>query len=555
MFRSAYLDHDALTAQLRAWADAWPDLVRLSSIGTTPEGRDLWLLTLGRDPDRVRPSAWVDGNMHAAELAGSSVALGIAEDVIAVLRGENPRGLAPSELEVLREIRVFVLPRMSPDGAEAVLTTGRSVRSVPRDARPDALRPRWETADIDGDGLALSLRVRDPAGDFVEAPGFPGLMVPREPTDAGPFYKIWPEGRIVNDDGLSVPDPSYLSDNYPDLNRNFPFDWRGENEQAGAGPHPASEPESRAVVTFVEAHPELMAWLNLHTYGGVHIRPCGDRPDTRMDPSDLALFREIGAWAEELTGYPMVSGYEEFTYEPDKPLRGDMSEYAYRLRGCVTWVTEIWDLFAQLGLPRPKRFVDRYTSFGREELVRFATWDRDVNASRVFRPWRPFDHPQLGPVEIGGVDPRVGGNNPPPEELPGHVARLSALWLKTMALLPRVRLAVEVVPDGVRVEVSNLGYLPTNVLASAVGLPHNVPLWLLLEADGCTLGSPPRIEIGHLEGWGRGRGEGGGTSYQARSRGSGNRRVVPIAVRGPGQLRVTVGSCRVGWSTEVVDLA
>ena len=81
-FRDRPLSYDELTRQVRSWADAFPDLCRLQSIGRTPEGRDLWLLTLGPEPDRARPSAWVDGNMHASELAGSCVALAIAEDVL-----------------------------------------------------------------------------------------------------------------------------------------------------------------------------------------------------------------------------------------------------------------------------------------------------------------------------------------------------------------------------------------------------------------------------------------------------------------------------------------
>src|SRR5262252_5418379 len=81
-FRNAYLDHERLTAQLRAWTDAYPDLVSLRSIAKTPEGRDVWLLVVGREPTRTRPAVWVGGNIHAAELAGSSVALSIAEDAL-----------------------------------------------------------------------------------------------------------------------------------------------------------------------------------------------------------------------------------------------------------------------------------------------------------------------------------------------------------------------------------------------------------------------------------------------------------------------------------------
>src|SRR3954470_15323324 len=82
MFREKYLDYAELTAQLSAWQRTHPDLVRVSSIGKSAEGRDIPLLTIGREPDAMQPAVWVDGNMHATELCGSSVAMAIAEDVI-----------------------------------------------------------------------------------------------------------------------------------------------------------------------------------------------------------------------------------------------------------------------------------------------------------------------------------------------------------------------------------------------------------------------------------------------------------------------------------------
>ena len=95
MFRTKYLDYAELTAQLAAWAKAHPDLVRVTSIGKTAEGRDIPLVTIGRNPHEARPAVWVDGNMHASELCGSSVALAIAEDVIAIHEGGNEAGGRP----------------------------------------------------------------------------------------------------------------------------------------------------------------------------------------------------------------------------------------------------------------------------------------------------------------------------------------------------------------------------------------------------------------------------------------------------------------------------
>ena len=175
--------------------------------------------------DERRPAAWVDGNMHASELAGSSVALAIAEDAIRLHLEGAVHELAPPIVARLKGVRFFVLPRMSPDGAEAVLTTGRYVRSVPRDDRGPLGKSLWRSHDLDGDGRALVMRVEDPTGDYVANPAHPDLMSARRVDDAGPYYRVYPEGTIENWDGFTIPVPEFNGDNPVDLNRNFPWSW------------------------------------------------------------------------------------------------------------------------------------------------------------------------------------------------------------------------------------------------------------------------------------------------------------------------------------------
>ena len=562
-FRDTYLDYDELTAQVHAWAAGYPDVVRVSSIGTTGEGRQMWLLEIGREPDRWRPAVWIDGNMHACELCGSSVALSIAEDAIRLHIGEPPDDLPPNIGERLRDVLFYVLPRMSPDGAECVLKTGRYVRSSPRDERPNTQHARWIGGDVDGDGLALAMRIDDPAGEFVESDEVPGLMLVRRLEDSGPYYKIYPEGTIDNFDGHTVPSPSFLSDNQTDLNRNFPYSWMPEGHQVGAGAFPLSEPESRAVVEFTSSRPHIFAWLNLHTFGGCYIRPLGDKPDNKMHPDDLALYRQIGAWAEEITSYPMVSGFEEFTYEPDKPLHGDLTDFAYYQRGCISYVIELWDLFRQIGMEKKKRFVDHYTQMSRDDLISLGKWDRAHNAGRAIGQWRPFTHPQLGPIELGGIAPVIGVWNPPYERIAEVCELHSAAFLLVAAMSPAVRVSdtsVERGDDGVArvtVTVRNDGYLPTYVLSSAKQLAHNEPLYVDAEASGCTLIDEARDkhrEIGHLDGWGRGLFDGTGAMFYISGRGNTANHTLSYAVRGRGTLVLRIGSCRVGWIDTLVEV-
>ena len=432
---------------------------------------------------------------------------------------------------------------------ERVLRDRGFVRSLPRDERPHRRHPHWVSGDVDGDGKSLLMRLADPSGEFVASDEIAGLLLPRQLQDTGPFYKVYPEGTIANFDGCNVPDPHYLSDNPTDLNRNFPWAWRPPQHQAGAGVHALSAVESRAVVEFTSARPHIFAWINFHTFGGCFIRPSGSQPDSKMDQQDLALYRQLGAWAEELTGYPMVSGYEEFTYEPETPICGDVTAYAYHQRGCVTWACELWDLFRQVGIAKQKRFVDHYTHLSREDLLAIARWDAKYNHGRVMQPWRVFEHPQLGEVEIGGVDPLIGLWNPPPEKLAEISRGQSALLLRTAALAPRLRLSQPQVNGGeVSVMLRNIGYLPTHVLSSAKTLEHAEPLYVSVEAEGCSLrdSAQANFAVGHLDGWGRGLYDGSFALYHPRSRGTCSSRKLRFSVRGSGQLHLRVGSCRVG---------
>lgn len=548
--RSRYWRFADLQRWLRHIAEAHPNLVRVERFGSSAEGRPLYVVIVGREPDRQRPALWIDANMHASEVVGTNVAVAFVEDLLALHAGENRHQLSGPVAAAALDALVYVVPTMSPDGMEAVHEDGRFVRSSPLNERVTK-QPRWRQCDLDGDGQVRRLRVRDACGSFVESTSIPGLMLPRSVDDEGPFYALYPEGVIDDFDGDAIPPWNIFGDNPLDLNRNFSHGWRAEPEQEGAGDFAGSSPEARAVMALATKTPNIYFWVNLHTYGGVWIRPRGDAPDSALSFSDRAIFGLVEDWAQQFTRTPTVSGFEQFTYVPDKPLRGDLSDYAYHQRGAFSWSVELWDLFARAGLPNGKRFVDRYTDQRATDVEHLARAIAALGA-RAIEPWKPLHHPQLGDVEVGGFDPRFSVWNPPPGPLVNELCtQHAAVFLRLLALLPKLAVTTSREPIGAEtflltVTVENQRGISTIGTDVARALPHVEPVMVEL-VDPARSKDGPRRRVGHLGGPQLGRFGAGTTWPYQNTEGEPTRRRCQFVVVGAEPVVVRVGSQRTGY--------
>ena len=501
-----YYRYDEMTQLLREFTQAFPELATLGSIGQSYEGRDIWALTITQTatgPDREKPGFYVDGNIHGSEVTASVTALYFAWKLL------SGYGEEIAITHLLDSNAVYIIPAISPDGVEHVLSGSGWVRSgtrlYPYEEERDGLHPQ----DIDGDGQILSMRIEDPGGGWKVSKSDPRLLVPRRFNDVeGPFYRVYPEGLIRNFDGVEVVEATRKQG--LDFNRNFPANWQPEVKQQGAGDYPFSESETRALAEFITAHPNICGLHTLHTGMESIIRPPITQTDRQMPQADLSRVREIGDYGVEATGYVLFSGRTlvDDIYE----INGDFDTWTYEQLGLIVFTDELWDIRARGG----KDYVELNTMNKERDLdgleaVELAAlqWNDEVLGGSGFIDWHPFQHPQLGTVEIGGWQ-RLLRNNAPPQLLEETGENMTRFLLAHAQAAPQLRAdfhQVEEIGDGVyRIAVAarNEGYLPTHVTEQALKMKKADPVEarICIGPDDRLLTGKEREEIGHLAGYG-----------------------------------------------------
>jgi hypothetical protein len=207
-----------------------------------------------------------------------------------------------------------------------------------------------------------------------------------------------------------------------------------------------------------------------------------------------------------MTGYPNISIFHDFKYHPKQVITGGF-DWIYEHLGQFFWTVEIWAPVKEAGVESYK-WIEWYREHPPEDDLKLLRWsDRELEG-KGYVTWYPFDHPQLGPVELGGWNKLDVFRNPPPRYREREVKRFPR-WLTWQALTtPRLepfRTEVQRLGEDtwrIRVAVHNTGYLPSYVTKRA--LERKVVRGVIYEIDlpggAALVAGKRRVEGAQLEG-------------------------------------------------------
>jgi hypothetical protein len=413
-----YRSAEQLRDALRELQKRFGKLVRVERYGRSYEKRELWAAEV-TDPARgkpeEKPGIAVVAGLRGDDPGSSEVAL----RMLAKLLERQASDAAVGDL--LKARTVYFLPRANPDGMEKLLGKvpyRQRATLAPFDDDGDDRIDEDGPEDVDGDGLVLSMRLRDPEGEWRTDPADKRLLVRKKAGEQGEWRLYPQEGRDRDGDGLAAED----APGGADLDRNFPALWQWRTTQSGAGPYIASEGEARALIEFFLAHPNIGIVEVLHSTGAQPFAPA-TRAGGAQAEADRPVLERLGKKWEELTGGKLPQP----AAEPGDPGAGAFLDWAYLHFGALAVSPELWRAPAAPG---------RMPAAGEKEWLDWG--DRELKEAG-FVPWKPFRHPDLGDVEIGGWKPFTR-DNPPPDRLGALAEKELPFLVELIRTAPLVRI-------------------------------------------------------------------------------------------------------------------
>ncbi len=377
---------------------AYPDFVKYESIGKSYEGRDIFVLTVTdfKQGDATRkPAMWIDGNIHANELQGSEIAMYTAWYLV-----ENANTVTFIR-DLLKDKVFYIAPTINPDSREYFIYEPNTMHSSRTGRRPfdndgDGLVAEDLYDDLDQDGNIVMMRRKSKTGKYKVDPENPNRMLMVKPGEIGEYEMLGFEGIDNDGDGLVNED---ITGTY-DPNRDWGWNWQPNYVQNGALYYPGTLPETQAVKNFIYTHPNIAGAQSYHNFGGMILRGPGAAEDQQFySRKDIQVYDALGT-----AGAKMLPGYNYIVIHKDLyTVYGGEIDFLALTRGIFTFSNELMTSY--------KLFNNKEDAGlrGSDEYIDF---DKYLMFGDAYVPWKEYDHPQFGKIEIGGAKKNYTRNHP-----------------------------------------------------------------------------------------------------------------------------------------------
>lgn len=463
-----YYTYEQIGEALRALHAAYPQLTTIDVVGKSEEGREIWAMTVNNPKTGAaldKPGVYVDGNIHGNEIQAAEVGLGVLNRLLTGY-GQNEQ-----ITKLVDRNAYYVIPAVNVDGRYHFFNdpndpgSNRSIR-IPKDDDRDGSFDEDGADDIDGDGNICTMRRKDPFGPYRTDPEDPRLMLRVKPGEKGEWTILGEEGIDNDGDGKVNED----GEGYVDGNRNWGINWAPPYVQPGSGDYPFEAAGMRAIAKFLTARPNIVVVFAFHNSGGMYLRGPSTKAEEPMNPSDVGVYDILGRNFEKIVpGYRYLVSWKDLyaTY-------GDFTDFTDHVVGSYGFVGELFVSESESYRPPPKAGAavpppaDIMAMMGgnndqERERLKF---NDNVAQGDLYKPWKPFTHPQFGDVEIGGWV-KMSSRLPHPFMLNDLVHRNASAVLFAAAQTPVISLDVPA-PERkgadlfrVRVRVVNGGSIPS----------------------------------------------------------------------------------------------
>ncbi|MEX0692517.1 MAG: M14 family metallopeptidase [Gemmatimonadales bacterium] len=453
-----WLDHDEVNERMRLMQRTWPRLLTLNSIGRSYGGREMLIMTINNPAtgaEASKSAMFIEANVHGNEIQGAEVVLYTIWYLM-----ENYDRIP--EVKRLVDERVFhLLPSVNPDGRDYFMdSAGAGARTghVPVDSDGDGLFDEDGPDDLNGNGVIEQIRKHVPGQGTHRISHLDSRILERVPPgEFGDWVLLGQEGIDNDGDGLVNEDPP---GGY-DPNRNYGSDWQPNYIQGGSMDYPFQLPEARAINDFMVERPNIAGFQSFHNSGGMILRGPGMAWYGDYPAADIRVYDEIGETGERILPYYDYLVIWRGLYT----VHGGSIDWTNDGLGIVSYSNELWNGGQYFNSPLLQRQQQSPASPITGQRGQFF-FDDFLEFGDQFIEWAPFDHPQFGPVEMGGWKKLSGRVNPRFMSME-LFHRNMAFTLYHADMMPRMTMAEPTVErlEGnlyrVRVDIRNERLIPT----------------------------------------------------------------------------------------------